>query len=106
MRVTVSHNQPKQEVIRRIDQSLDEVFKSIGNGFIQIANERRLWSGDRLDFSFSAVTGFMTLPVKGFVLVEDTQATIDIDLPAFVGNFIPEQKMTQGIESKVKALLT
>ena len=106
MRVTVSHNQPKQEVIDRVNRSLDDVFKAMGNGFIQITDEQRSWSGDQMNFAFNARTGFMALPVKGFVLVEDQQITIDVDLPAFISNFIPEQKMKQGIETGVRGLLT
>lgn len=106
MRVTVSHNRPKQEVVARIDQSLDDVFKSLGNGFIQIADEQRTWSGDQLNFTFNARTGFMNFPVKGFVLVEDHQLTIDVDLPAFIRNFIPEPKLAAGIETRVRGLLT
>ncbi len=107
MRVTVSHNKPKQEVIQRVNQAFDDVFKAaIPGGFVQIEDEKRTWVGDQMNFTFNARTPFMPIPVKGFVLVEDRQVTIDVDLPPFVSNFIPEQKMAQGIESKIKGLLT
>jgi hypothetical protein len=106
MRVTVSHTQPKQEVKNRINAGLDDVFRMAGSGVVQIANEQRSWSGDQLNFSFDARMGIMNLPVKGFVLVEDRQVTVDIDLPQFISNLIPEAKMKQGLENGVKGLLT
>src|SRR3954454_20707383 len=106
MRVTVSHNESKQEVKNRISAGLDDVFRMAGSGMVQIANEQRSWSGDQMNFSFDAKMGFMNVPVKGFVLVEDRQVTVDIDLPQFITNFIPEAKMKQGLESGVKGLLT
>ena len=57
---------------------------------VQIANEQRSWSGDQLNFAFDATMGFMKIPVKGFVLVEDRQVTVDVDLPQFLTNLIPE----------------
>jgi hypothetical protein len=77
-----------------------------GSGMVQIANEQRSWNGDQMDFSFDATMGFMKIPVKGFVLVEEKQVTVDIDLPQFITNFIPEAKVKQGLESGVKGLLT
>src|SRR5947199_4083957 len=106
MRVTVTHNQTKQEVIRRIDQGLDDIFKGATGGMVQITEEQRSWVGDQLNFSFNARAAFMTIPVKRLVIVEDHLVTIDIDLPSFVSNLFPEQKMATGIESRVRGLLT
>jgi hypothetical protein len=106
MRVTVSHNQPKQEVIQRVDRGLDDVFKGATGGMVQITDEQRAWAGDQLNFSFNARAGFVNIPVKGLVIVEDHLVTIDIDLPSFVNNLIPEHKMATGIETKIRGLLT
>lgn len=106
MRVTVSHSQPKQEVIQRIDRGLDDIFKGATGGMVQITDEQRTWVGDQLNFSFNARAAFVNIPVKGLVIVEDHLVTIDIDLPPFVNNLLPEQKMATGIESKVRGLLT
>jgi hypothetical protein len=106
MRVTVSHNQPKPEVIQRIDRGLDDIFKGATGGVVQITDEQRTWVGDQLNFSFNARAAFMTIPVKGLVIVEDNLVTIDVDLPSFVNNLFPEQKMANGIETRVRGLLT
>jgi len=106
MRVTVTHNQPKQEVKKRIDGALDDIITGMPGGFVQIFDEQKKWTGDQLDFAFNARAGFMNVPVKGFVLVEDRQVTIDVDLPAFISQFLPESQMKTGIESRVKGLLT
>ena len=106
MRVTVSHNQPKQEVIQRIDRGLDDIFKGAAGGMVQITDEQRTWVDNQLNFSFNARAAFVTIPVKGLVIVDDHLVTIDVDLPSFVNNLLPEQKMAAGIETKVRGLLT
>ena len=107
MRITVSHNQPKQEVIQRVDRAFDDIFRSaVPGGFVQIVDEQRTWVGDQMNFAFNAKTPFMTVPVKGLIHVEDAQVTIDIELPAFINSFLPEQQMKQGLETKIKGLLT
>jgi hypothetical protein len=106
MRVTVSHNEPKQEVIQRIDRGLDDIFKGATGGMVQITGEQRSWVDNRLNFSFNARAGFVNIPVKGQVIVDDHLVTIDVDLPSFVNNLFPEQKMASGIETRVRGLLT
>jgi hypothetical protein len=106
MRVTVSHNQPKQEVIQRIDRGLDDIFKGATGGMVQITDEQRSWVDNQLNFSFNARAGFVNIPVKGLVIVDDHLVTIDVDLPSFVNNLFPEQKMASGIETRVRGLLT
>ena len=106
MRITVSHDKTPEEIRRNIDRSLDDVFKGMPIGPVQISDEKRMWVGDRLDFSFNARAAFMVVPVKGYVLVEQRQVTVEVDLPSFLNQFIPEQKMKAAIEGQVKGLLT
>lgn len=105
MRVTVSHNQPRQEVKQRIDKALDDIIVGVPGGFVQIVDEQKAWTGDQLNFALNARAGFMNVPIKGFVLVEDRQVTIDIDLPGFISQFLPEPQMKNGLESRIKGLL-
>lgn len=105
MRVTVSHNKPKDEIIRSVDRSFDDLFK--GPGFIpfQIVNQRRSWEGSTLTFSFDAKAGLISAPIKGFVEVTEKDITIDADL-GLLEKLISAQKAKTILEGKVKGLLT
>jgi hypothetical protein len=106
MRVTVSHSQPKEDVKRAVNQSLDDVFKGLPGVLpMQIVNQRKAWQGDTLNFSFDAKAGIISTPIKGFVLVTDKDLTIDADLGVFERLF-PVKKAREIIETRVKGLLT
>lgn len=106
MRITVSHNKNPEEIKRNVDRSFDDVFKGLPLGPIQITDEQRTWNGQTMTFSFNAKAAFMAIPIKGWVLVEQKQLTIDVDLPAFLQNMIPEEKMKAAVEGRVRGLLT
>jgi hypothetical protein len=102
MRITVSHNHRKEEIVRSVDRSFDDLFKGIP---IQITNERRQWSGSRMDFSFDAKLGIVSTPIKGFVDVTDKEVTVDADL-GWLEKLFPAKQAQAAIESRVKGLLT
>ena len=105
MRVTVSHNKPKEEVKRAVDLSFDDLFRGVAGLPLQLADERRSWSGDVLSFSFIAKVGFLANPMSGTVTVTHNDVTIDADL-GFLEKLIASKKVTTAIESRVKGLLT
>jgi hypothetical protein len=104
MRVTVSHNKPKAEVIRVVDRSFDDLFR--GTGFIplQIVNEQRSWQGGMLTFSFDAKFGLISAPIKGFVEVTDKDLTIDADLGLFE-RLLPKKQAQAALEGNIRGLL-
>lgn len=105
MRVTISHNKPKEEIRRSIDRSFDDFFK--GPGFIplQIVNQHRSWQGNTMTFSFDAKAGILSTPIKGFVEVTDKDVTVDADL-GLLEKLLPTKQARQAIEGKVRGLLT
>ena len=105
MRVTVSHNKPKEEIRRSIDRSFDDFFK--GPGFIplQIVNQHRSWQGNTMTFSFDAKAGILSTPIKGFVEITDKDVTVDADL-GLLEKLLPIKQARQAIEGKVRGLLT
>lgn len=105
MRITISHNKPKQEVMRAVDQSFDDLFRGIGIIPLQIANEKRVWNDSTLNFSFDAKAGFLSTPIKGFVEVTDKDITIDADL-GLLGKLFPAKQASAAIEGRVRGLLT
>ena len=105
MRITVSHNKPKNEVIRAIDRSFDDLFRGTPAIPLQIVNEQRTWQGGRMDFSFDAKLGLLSAPIKGFVEVTDRDLTIDADL-GLLEKLFPIKQARANIESKIRGLLT
>ena len=104
MRITVSHNKPKQEVIRAVDRSFNDLFRSIPMIPLQLVNERREWNGSTLTFSFDAKMGPVSTPIKGFVAVTDTDITIDADL-GLLERLLPAKQTQTALEGRVRGLL-
>jgi len=105
VRITVSHNKPKDEVKRAVDRSFNDLLGLGGNLPVQIVNGERNWKMDTLTFSCTAKMGFMSTGIKGTVEVTDKDLTIDDDLGMFE-KLIAGTGTRNTIESKVRALLT
>lgn len=105
MRITVSHNKTRQEVMKIVDESTDQMFRGLPGSPIQVLEQQKSWSGDTMNFSLTGKMGMFTAPLRGTVTVTDKDVTIECELPAILKNFIPEQKIQAGIESRVKGLL-
>jgi len=50
MRITVSHTKSKEEPIRSVDRSLNDLFRGTGIIPVQFVEERRIWHGIDTDF--------------------------------------------------------
>jgi hypothetical protein len=105
MRVTVSHNRRKEEIMRSVDRSFNDLFKGFGTVPIQIVNESRKWTGTRVDFSFDAKVGIVSTPIKGFVDVTDKDVTVDADL-GWLERLFPAKQTQAALEGRIKGLLT
>ncbi len=104
MRITVSHNKSKQDVIRAVDRSFDDLFGGVGVIPVQIVNEQRSWQGSTLTFSFNAKAGILNAPIKGTVEVTDKDLTIDADL-GFFEKLLPAKQARASIEQRIRGLL-
>lgn len=104
MRITVAHNKPKEEVMRAVDRSFDDLFRGVGSIPLKIVNEQRAWQGSTLNFSFDAKVGLLSSPIKGFVAVTDRDITIDADL-GILEKLLPSKTASIAIESKIRGLL-
>jgi len=106
MRVTITHTKNPDDVKKKIEAGLDDVFKGLPVGPVKIEDEKRAWTGHKMDFSFTAKAAFMSVPVKGMVLIEPKLLTVDVELPAYLKGLIPEDKVVKSVEAGVKGLLT
>jgi len=104
MRVTVSHNRRKEDILRSVDRSFDDLFKGFGTP-IQIVNQSRKWTESRMDFSFDAKVGILSTPIKGFVDVTDKDVTVDADL-GWLEKLFPAKQTQAALAGRLKGLLT
>jgi len=103
MRVTVSHNRSKEEVIRTVDRSFDDLFQGTGLP-VSLTQQQKSWQGSTLTFSVSAKMGLLSTPIKGTVEVTDRDLTIDADL-GILERMIPAKKAQEVITNQVRGLL-
>ena len=103
MRITVSHNRSKEEIIRTIDRSFDDLFQGTGLP-VRMAQQQKSWQGSTLTFSLTAKMGLLSTPIKGTVEVTDHDLTIDADL-GILERMIPEKKAEEIVASQVRGLL-
>jgi hypothetical protein len=104
MRVTVSHNQPKEEVVRAIDSSFDDLFRGIGVIPLRITNEKRSWTGTTLTFSFDARMGLLSAPIAGNVEVGEKEVAITVDF-GWLEKFFPIKQAAPALQGKIRGLL-
>ena len=103
MRVTVSHNRSKEEIIRSIDRSFDGLFQGTGLP-VKVVPQQKSWQGSTLTFALTAKMGLLSTPIKGTVEVTDHDLTIDADL-GFLERMIPPRKAQEMITSHILSLI-
>jgi hypothetical protein len=104
MRVTISHNRSKQEIIASVDRSFDELFQGASGLPVKIVVNHRSWQGSVLTFALTAKVSLMSTPIKGTVEVTDNDLTVDADL-GMLNNFISDKAATEMIGTRLKGLL-
>src|SRR6266403_3603015 len=104
MRITVSHNRSREEVIRTVDRSFDDLFQGIGAIPVRLVQEHKNWQGSILTFALTAKMGLLSTPIKGTVEVTDHDLTIDADL-GILERMIPAKKALEIVTSQIRGLL-
>src|ERR1700687_231785 len=104
MRITISHNRSKADVVNSVDRSFNEMFSDVAGLPVKVVVEQKTWQGSTLSFALSAKWGLMSTPVKGTVEVTDHDLTIDADL-GMLERLVPEKTVREMIGTKVKGLL-
>src|SRR3977135_2988991 len=80
MRITVSHNRSKEEVVQSVAKSFNDLFQGICGIPVKLVQEHKSWQGSTLTFALTAKMGLLSTPIKGTIEVTDRDITIDADL--------------------------
>ena len=104
MRISVSHNRTKEEVVQTVDRTFNDLFKEAGALPVKVTVEHRSWQGSTMTFALSAKMGIISTPIKGTVEVTDRDIIVDADL-GILGKFVNEKSAQQLLGSRIKGLL-
>jgi Putative polyhydroxyalkanoic acid system protein (PHA_gran_rgn) len=103
MRITVSHNKSRDEVVQAVDRSFADLFQGV-NFPVKIADPQKSWNGSTMNFSLTAKMGLFSTPIKGTVEVTDREVIIDADL-GMLERLVPADKARDLIGTRVRGLL-
>lgn len=104
MRVAVSHNKPKEEVVRNIDRTFADLLAG-GPGIpIKVVDQKKEWTGSTMNFSMTAKMGLLKTPIAGTVEVTEREVIIDADL-GMLERFLPSAQAQQVVGDRIRGLL-
>jgi hypothetical protein len=104
MRITISHDRPKAEVVAAVDRSFDDLFKGVAELPVKVTIQERTWQGSTLTFALTAKWGLLSTPIKGTVEVTDHDITVDADL-GLLNRFVSEKTARAAMGDRIKGLL-
>jgi hypothetical protein len=104
VRISLSHNRTKEEVVESVDRGFDELFKEAGSLPVKLTVQQRSWQGSTMTFALTARMGIMSTPIKGTVEVTDRDVIVDADL-GMLSRFVNEKTAQQLLGNRFKGLL-
>jgi hypothetical protein len=104
MRITISHNRSKAEIIESVDRSFNEMVQGVEGLPVRLVVDQRSWQGPILSFSLTAKLGLLSTPIKGTVEVTDQEVTLDADL-GVLNRLVSENAAREVIGNRIKGLL-
>ena len=104
MRITVSHNRSKAEIIESVDRSFNEIFRGVSGLPVRLTMKQRSWQGSILSFSLTAKLGLLSTPITGTVEVTDHDVIVEADL-GLLSRLVPEKTAREVIGNRIKGLL-
>jgi hypothetical protein len=105
MRVTVSHNKGREEASRIVEDTIANLLMTDIPKPFRVTDMRKQWMGSTLNFQTAVAMGPLRLPVRGVVQVSDTEVAIDIELPPLLSKFIPEHRLRDAVEARIRGHL-
>jgi hypothetical protein len=105
MTIIVPHHSTQEVVVPKVDQAAGQLLAVGGVKNIQIVDQKKSWEGSVMSISFTGKMGFISVPLAGTVAVDDTNVTVECELPAMVKNFVGEEKVRAVVEERVRGLV-
>ena len=105
MRVVVVHGSTQEATMPVMDQGLDRILGGAGSSSIQIVDQRKTWDGPVMTFSFTGRMGFIAVPLAGTIEVDDSNVTVDFELPSILKTFVGEHKVRSIVEQNVREMV-
>jgi hypothetical protein len=105
MRIIIPNTKSVDEARRIVESSTEDLFRAAAGGIIQIKDIQKTWSGNTMVFVFKACVAFFSIPIEGTVLVTEKEVTIDVAIPEALRRFLSEDKLKEGIETRIRGLL-
>ena len=105
MKVVVAHHSTEQAVKPVLDQGVDQLLAGAGGKSVQIVDQKKSWAGSVMTFSCTGKVGFISVPLAATVAVDDTNVTVECELPAMVKNFVGEDKVRGIVEENVRKMV-
>jgi hypothetical protein len=92
-----------------VDRSSDQLF-DFGSKSVLLTDQKKEWASGAppavMTFSLVAKAGFIALPVAGTVTVDESNVTVECELPALAKNFIGEDKVAASVEKRLAGMLS
>jgi hypothetical protein len=104
MRVVVAHHSTQQAAMGALDGASDGLLGA-GIKNILIVDQQKIWDGPVMKFSFTGKLGFISIPLAGTVAVDDTNVTLECELPPLVKNLLGEETFRVMMEDNVRAMV-
>jgi Putative polyhydroxyalkanoic acid system protein (PHA_gran_rgn) len=104
MRITISHDRAKAEVIEAVDRSFNEMFQGAAGLPVRLVVEKKSWQASVLSFALTAKMGLLSTPIKGTVEVTDHDITLEVDL-GLLNRLVSEKAAREVIGNRIKGLL-
>jgi hypothetical protein len=104
MRITISDNRSKAEIIESVDRSFNEMVQGVEGLPVRLVVQQKSWQGPILSFSLTAKLGLLSTPIKGTVEVTDQDLTLDADL-GVLNRLVSENAAREVIGNRIKRLL-
>jgi hypothetical protein len=105
MTIIIPHGKTREQAIATVDQAVDELYKTSIGG-VQIVNPVKTWNESAMTFLLTGKMGFIEIPLSGTAAVDDQNVTIVCELPIMLKNFIGEDRIRAGVESKIRGFLS
>ena len=91
--------------VAEVKATADRLLRENSAGPFQLTNIEREWKGNTLHASLRVAVGPFNSPVKGTVEVTEDELIIECELPSLLTRMIPEAKIQDNLERKLKGLL-